>query len=81
MKAVVNSRELIINMLLEISTGETFSHVLIRSVLEKYNYLEGKEKAFIKCVTEGCLERRIELDYILDGFSKTPVKKMKPYLC
>ncbi len=80
MSTGVNSRELILNILLEISAEEEYSHVLIRSVLEKYNYLDGKEKAFIKCVTEGCLERRIELDYIIDGFSKTPVKKMKPVI-
>ncbi len=80
MSTGVNSRELIVNILLEISAGEEYSHVLIRSVLEKYNYLDGKEKAFIKCVTEGCLERRIELDYVIDGFSKTPVKKMKPFI-
>ena len=80
MNAGVNSREIIVNILLEISTGEEYSHVLIRGVLEKFNYLDGKEKAFIKCVAEGCLERRMELDYILDGFSKTPVKKMKPFI-
>lgn len=76
----INSREIIVNMLLAISAGEEYSHVLIRSVLEKYDYLDGKDKAFIKCVTEGCLERRLELDYILDGFSGTPVKKMKPFI-
>lgn len=76
----INSREIIVNMLLTISAGEEYSHVLIRSVLEKYDYLDGKDKAFIKCVTEGCLERRLTLDYVLDGFSKTPVKKMKPFI-
>ena len=80
MSTGVNSREIILNILLEVSAEEEYSHVLIRGVLEKYNYLDGKEKAFIKCVTEGCLERRIELDYIIDGFSKTPVKKMKPVI-
>lgn len=76
----INSREIIVNMLLAISAGEEYSHVLIRNVLEKYDYLDGKDKAFIKCVTEGCLERRLELDYILDGFSNTSVKKMKPFI-
>lgn len=80
MSTGVNSREIILNILLEVSAEEEYSHVLIRGVLEKYNYLDGKEKAFIKCVTEGCLERRIELDYIIDGFSNTPVKKMKPVI-
>lgn len=76
----VNSREIIVDILKAVSAEEEYSHVLIRGVLEKYNYLDGKEKAFIKHVTEGCLERRIELDYIIDGFSKTPVKKMKPLI-
>lgn len=80
MSTGVNSREIILNILLEVSAEEEYSHVLIRGVLEKYNYLDGKEKAFIKCVTEGCLERRIGLDYIIDGFSNTPVKKMKPVI-
>lgn len=80
MNSGVNSREIIVNILKTISAGEEYSHVMLRNVLEKYNYLDAKDKAFIKCVTEGCLERRIELDYIIDGFSKTPVKKMKPFI-
>ena len=76
----VNSRELIVTMLLSINNGEEYSHILIKNVLDKYDYLEGKEKAFIKNVTEGSMERRIELDYIIDSFSKTPVKKMKPFI-
>ncbi len=73
----VNTRALVLDMLLEITGGRGYSHVVIRQVLDKYNYLEPQEKAFIKRVTEGTLERMIELDYILDQFSKTPVKKMK----
>lgn len=80
MNSGINSREIIVNILKAISAGEEYSHVMLRNVLDKYNYLDVKEKSFIKCVTEGCLERRIELDYIIDGFSKTPVKKMKPFI-
>jgi len=76
----VNSRELIANMLVSISKQEEYSHILIRDVLDKYDYLDTKEKAFIKCITDGCVERQIEIDYIIDSFSKTPVKKMKPFI-
>lgn len=75
-----NAREIIVNMLMKISAGEEYSHVLLRSVLEKYDYLDKRDKAFIKQVTEGSLERRITIDYILDAFSRTPVKKMKPFI-
>ena len=43
----------------------------------KYQYLDKKERAFITRVTEGTLGHMIELDYILDQFSKVKVKKMK----
>lgn len=76
----IHTREIVVSILQSISAGEEYSHVLLRSVLEKYDYLDGKDKAFIKRVTEGCLERRIELDYVIDAFSKTPVKKMKPFI-
>ncbi len=76
----MNGRDLVLSMLKEIYAGNEFSHILIRQVLEKYDYLEGSEKAFIKRLTEGTLERTIELDYIINQFSNTPVNKMKPLI-
>lgn len=76
----MNVRELVLDMLLELETAGTYSNVLIRNVLDKYDYLEGQEKAFIKRVTEGTLERSIQLDYVIDAYSKVPVQKMKPLI-
>ncbi len=76
----MNIRELILDMLLQMEAAGTYSNLLIRNVLDKYDYLEGKEKAFLKRVTEGTVERRIQLDYVLDHYSKVPVKKMKPLI-
>jgi 16S rRNA (cytosine967-C5)-methyltransferase len=39
-----------------------------------------RDKAFYNRVTEGCVERQIELDYILNQYSKIPVHKMKPLI-
>ena len=75
-----NTREIILDCLLELEKGDVFGSVLLRRVLEKYDYLEAQEKAFIKRVTEGTVERRIELDYILNQFSRVPVPKMKPFI-
>lgn len=77
---MVNEREIVLDMLLEILEKKEYSHLVIRNVLDKYNYLDTKSKAFIKRVTEGTVERLITVDYILDCFSKTPVKKMKPLI-
>lgn len=76
----MNGRDLGLSMLKEIYAGNEFSHILLRQVLDKYDYLEGSEKAFIKRLTEGTLERTIELDYVINQFSNTPVNKMKPLI-
>lgn len=75
-----NIREIILDMLLEMSGNDTYSSHLMKDVLDKYDYLEGRDKGFIKRVTEGTIERRIELDYVINQFSKTPVSKMKPLI-
>ncbi len=76
----MNIREVILDILLELSREKEYSNILITAVLEKYDYLDSREKAFIKRVSEGCIERRIQLDYVLNLYSKTPVKKMKPLI-
>ncbi len=75
---VTQSRQIVLEMLLSIEKEEKKSHLLIRDVLDKYDYLDARDKAFIKHLTEGVLERRLTLDYVIDSMSKTPVKKMKP---
>ncbi len=76
----MNTREIVLEILLALEKGEEYSHLLIRAVLDKYDYLDSRDKAFIKCLTEGTIERRITLDYILDQFSKIPASKMKPFI-
>lgn len=79
-KTSVNIRELILGILLEITVHDEHSHVVIRNVLEKYQYLDKKERAFIQRVCEGTLENLIRIDYILDEFSKVKAHKMKPVI-
>lgn len=76
----VNTRALVLEMLMEINENGEYSHLVLRSVLEKYQYLSKQERAFMTRLVEGTLEHQIELDYILNSFSKTKVKKMKPVI-
>ncbi|MGN0432886.1 MAG: 16S rRNA (cytosine(967)-C(5))-methyltransferase RsmB [Lachnospiraceae bacterium] len=78
--AVENTREIVLDMLLAVDREEAYSHRIIRDVLAKYDYLPGQEKAFMKRLFEGTIERRIELDYILNRISSVPVNKMKPLI-
>lgn len=79
-KMAENTREIVLDTLLVLERGEEFSHRLIKAVLDKYNYLEERDKAFIKRLTEGTIERQIELDYYLNQCSSVPVRKMKPMI-
>ena len=73
-----NSREIVLDTLLALEREGQYSSRLLRAVLDKYGYLDVRDRAFIKRVTEGTLERQRELDYYLDHFSLVPVRKMKP---
>lgn len=75
-----NTRELVLDILLTLEREGGFEGKLIKAVLDKYNYLDQRDKAFIKRLSEGTIERRIELDYYIDGVSNTPVSKMKPLI-
>ena len=76
----VNIREIVLGILMEITEEEAYSHVVIRNVLEKYQYLEKRDRAFISRVAEGTLEHLLQLDYIIECFSKVPVYNMKPLI-
>ena len=73
----INPREMILEILLQIEDGE-HSHVAIRNALSKYQFLPKQDRAFITRVCEGTLEYRIQIDYIINTFSKVSVDKMKP---
>ena len=76
----VNLREIVLGILLEITEEEAYSHVVIRNVLEKYQYLDKRDRAFISRTAEGTLEHMIQLDYIIEQFSNVPVYNMKPVI-
>ena len=75
----VGTREIALMILLEIERGEK-SHIVLRQVLEKYQYLSKQDRAFLTRLAEGTTERRIELDYIINQFSKVKTEKMKPVI-
>lgn len=80
MATQVNEREIILETLLLITRDGEYSHIALKNVLDKYQYLEKRERAFITRVVEGTLERQIEIDYIINQFSKVKVNKQKPVI-
>lgn len=80
MPGSVNLREIALETLLLITKDGEYSHIALKNVLDKYLYLGKQERAFITRVVEGTLERMIEMDYIINQFSKVKVNKMKPII-
>lgn len=76
----VNLRAVVLDILTEIEKEGEFSHITINNALSKYQYLDRTQRAFINRLALGTIECRIELDYILNQFSKTSVNKMKPLI-
>lgn len=76
----VSVRELVLDILMEVNEKDQYSHLVIRDVLNKYQYLEKQERAFLTRLAEGTMEHRLELDFVIDSFSKVKVKKMKPLI-
>ena len=76
--AEINNREIILEILMEILEKKQFSHVVINNTIENFSFLDKRDRAFIKRVSEGSVENLISIDYVINSYSKIKVKKMKP---
>lgn len=75
-KRPLAARDAAVKMLIEVCREGKFSHTVKAKYLIRME--EKRERALATRLLEGCLERLLELDYIIDSVSKTPVRKMKP---
>ncbi len=73
----VNVRELALGILLAVTKNGENSHTVLSAVLEKYQYLSRQERGFLTRLTEGTLERQLELDYIIGLFFQNQGDKTK----
>jgi len=76
----LNLREMALEILLEAEKNGAYPNVLLKQTLDKYLYMEKQERAFLTRLVEGCVERKLTLEYYINQVSKTPVNKMKPVI-
>ena len=76
----MDTRETALLLFVEMEKTKNFGSSLIRDTLNKYDYEDPREKAFLKRLTEGTLESLLTLDYVINAYSKTPTNKMKPLI-
>lgn len=77
---MTNARDIVLSILLDIEGNNTFSNIAIAKALKKHQFEAKKDRAFITRLAEGVTETKIKLDYMIDGFSKTPSEKCKPLI-
>ena len=75
-----NEREIVLAILIEVLEKNQFSHIVIRQALDKYSYLPQKDRSFIARLSRGCVERKIELDAIIDKAASVKASKQKPVI-
>lgn len=74
------TRDIALEVLMELEDENQKLHILVRGVLEKYGYMDRRDRAFMQYLIEGTVARRITLDYIIDMYAKTKNGKIKPII-
>ena len=67
----LENREIVLDILMEVLERGSFVHVVLNQALDKYQYLDKADRAFITRLTEGTLEYLIQIDAIINQYSKT----------
>ena len=80
MTKTTDVREIGLDILMEVMERDGYSHLLLRQALEKYQYMDKRDRAFLTRLVEGALEYTVQLDYIINAYSKVKVPKMKPVI-
>lgn len=76
---MVNSRKEAIDILFDIETNQGYSNIALDKALREKD-LSKKDKAFITTLIYGTIEKKITLEYIVSKYSKTPLKKLRPFI-
>ena len=76
----INMREEALNVLMNMEKTGRLSHLVMGEALMRLQFAPKNERAFFTMLCEGVTEQRIYLDYVLDAFSKTKMKKCKPLI-
>ena len=76
----LENREIVLDVLMEVLERGNFVHLVLNQALKKYQYLEKADRAFITRAAEGTLDYLIQIDDVINRYSKTSTQKMKPVI-
>ncbi len=76
--ADVKSREIVLNILLEVTEGKATLSAALSGWLRKYQYLDKRARAFISRLVRVTIEHMIFIDAVIGRYASVPVPRMKP---
>lgn len=77
-RAIRDEREVVLLALLSHEKNQTFSNILVKRTLDDCARMSVSERAFIKRLLEGVIERRMELDARIEQLTKRSVNRLHP---
>ena len=75
-----NMREEALQALMTMEKTDRLSHLVIGEALMRLQFMPKNERAFFTMLCEGVTEQKIYLDYVLDAYSRTKMRKCKPLI-
>lgn len=75
-----NVRGLAVDTLIQVMDRGEYLDRALHQTLDRYSTLDRRDRAFLSRLVEGTVERCLEIDYVIQRFSKTPLQKMKPLI-
>jgi ribosomal RNA small subunit methyltransferase B len=79
-KENINVRAIALDALMLVTDENMFMNKALELALEKYAFLDKKDRALISRLVHGCLEHIISIDYIIDLFSDVKTEKLRPVI-
>lgn len=76
----MKEREIALFILMDIFEEGAYNNIILRKTLQKHSELTSIQKAFVTELVNGTLRNLINIDYIINHFSRTKTDKMKPFI-
>lgn len=77
-RAARDAREAVLLALLSYEKKDTFSSILVKRTLDDCASMDVRERAFVKRLLEGVIERRTEMDDMIGRFTGRSISRLHP---
>lgn len=76
----VNVRKVCLDVLYDVNEKNEFCDTAVNKALAISDLPDVRDRGLLLALAEGTIERKIEIDYIINQYSTKPVGKLKPYV-